>query len=92
MFRNILCLFFLISCNNNKVKTPPIIVDSPVKKIETISLNDTPDIHDSVAINLESQAIVLRPIKVQLANSDSFTLNIPAGYKLSPLWIVSVTN
>ncbi len=82
MIRLIICALLLIACNGHSAESGAQKKDttSATKPTDTIVLNKKKVVEK---INTTREQIKLVPVAVTLMKGDSFTLNIPQGYKLS---------
>lgn len=84
MLRLIIYILLLITgCNEHQDATSVRVKDGIIKKniVDSIAVNDTASAIKDV--NIRNQLIRLKPVIIQLAKGDSFTLKIPEGYQLS---------
>lgn len=82
MFRLIISAFILLACNGHSEKTGKSIKDTASIKSAADSLlkNESKFVED---INTKSLPVKLHPVMIVLAKGDSFSLNIPEGYRLN---------
>lgn len=82
MLRIITGILLITACNDHATERTVVKADTIAEK----KFSDTTIrliIKDTLTINTSRQKIKLYPVPVVLAKGDSFTLNIPEGYRLS---------
>lgn len=82
MFRLIISAIVLIACNDHastqKVDTKDTVVINKTADSTAVNISK-----ETESLNTKSQQVKLHPVPVVLAKGDSFSLNIPEGYRLS---------
>ncbi len=83
MFRTILLLCLLLSCNDQTATVSISKEDSEANAKVNDTLAVVEQAKPVLDINFKNQPLKLKPVPVVLARGDSFNLNIPADYQLS---------